>query len=203
MKRGTMRNAEGYFDPTASTAIHNIESAERKKKRMENRRNIERGSMYYIEHSKAYEGSEQYAGRPAIVVSNDKLNATSDVVEVVYLTTQEKNDMPTHVQIRSSGRLSTALCEQIISVSTSRVNNYVGTVTDDEMRRIEAALMISLGIKDEPKVEKPLPLREAVPATPIPTVDAEKIEMKAQLYVYKNLYEDLLAQVMNGEVKRC
>ena len=52
MKRGTMRNAEGYFDPTASTAIHNIESAERKQKRME-KRHLERGSMYYIEHSKA------------------------------------------------------------------------------------------------------------------------------------------------------
>ena len=165
------------------------------------KRHLERGSMYYIEHSKAYEGSEQYAGRPAIVVSNDKLNATSDVVEVVYLTTQEKNDMPTHVQIRSSGRLSTALCEQIISVSASRVSNYVGTLTEDEMRRVETALMISLGIKDAPKVEKPLPLREAVPATPIPTVDAEKIEMKAQLEVYKKLYADLLAQVMKGDVQ--
>ena len=199
--RGKMRNAEGYYDPTAGTAIHNIESAERRKKRMEIKRHIERGSIYYIEHSKAYEGSEQYAGRPAIIVSNDKLNATSDVVEVVYLTTQEKNDMPTHVQIRSSGKPSTALCEQIISVSASRVSNYVGTLTEDEMRRIEAAMMISLGIKDAPEVKKPLPLREAVPATPIPTVDEEKIEMRAQLEVYKKLYADLLAQVMRGEAQ--
>ena len=67
------------------------------------------------------------------------------------------------------------------------------------MRRVETAMMISLGIKDAPKVEKPLPLREAVPATPIPTVDAEKIELKAQLDVYKKLYADLLAQVMKGD----
>lgn len=166
---------------------------------MENtRRNIERGSMYYIDHAPNYVGSEQYAGRPAIVVSSDRYNSTSNTVEVVYLTTQAKNDMATHVQIRSSGKLSTALCEQITSVSVLRVGDYMGTLTDEEMRRIEAAMMISLGIKDEP--EEMSPLREVVPATPIPTVDEEKIEMRAQLDVYKKLYADLLAQVMKGEV---
>ena len=84
-------------------------------------------------------------------------------------------------------------------MSVSRVGDYAGTATEEEMFRVDAALMISLGIKDEPKVEKPLPLREAVPATPIPTVDEEKIEMRAQLDVYKKLYADLLAQVMKGD----
>ena len=165
---------------------------------MENRRrNIERGSMYYIDHAQNYVGSEQYAGRPAIVVSSDRYNATSNTVEVVYLTTQAKNDMPTHVQIRSSGKLSTALCEQITSVSVLRVGDYMGTLTDEEMRRIEAAMMISLGIKDEP--EEMSPRIEVNPATSVPTVDTEKVELNARLEVYKKLYEDLLQRVMRGE----
>ncbi len=197
--RGIMRNAEGYYDPTAGTAIHNIMNTERTKKRME----IKRGDIYYIDRiAGASLGSEQQPGRPAIIVSNDALNATSEVVEVVYLTTQEKPDLPTHVQIRSTGRISTALCEQISTASILRLGDYIGTATKEEMLRIDTAIMISLGIEDAPEVEKPLPLRETFPATPIPTVDAEKIELKAQLEVYKNLYEGLLQRVMKGDAGR-
>ena len=71
---------------------------------------IKRGDIWYIESGYSV-GSEQRAGRPAIVVS-------SGTVEVVYLTTQPKRDLPTHVTISSLSRESTALCEQITSVST-------------------------------------------------------------------------------------
>ena len=75
---------------------------------------IKRGKIFYIEKMGGYEvGSEQRSGRPAIVVSNDKCNAFSDVIEVVYLTTQPKSDLPTHIDIRSTQRASVALCEQI------------------------------------------------------------------------------------------
>ena len=38
-------------------------------------------------------------GRPAVIVSNDKNNAKSNTVEVVYMTTKPKTDLPTHVYI--------------------------------------------------------------------------------------------------------
>ena len=165
---------------------------------MENnfKRDIRRGDIYYIEHASSYEGSEQHAGRPAIIVSNDKNNAASNTVEVVYLTTQNKNDLPTHVQIRSTARLSTALCEQITSVSVSRVGDYAGMATEEEMRRVDAALMISLGIKDAPEEMPEIKLPAAPGGV---TMDTEKIETKAQLKVYKKLYEDLLLRVMKGD----
>lgn len=94
--------------------------------------NFYRGDIYYIEPYQT-EGSEQRAGRPAIIVSNDMANKYSPVVEVVYLTTQPKLDMPTHVTIRSAARESTALCEQITSVSKSRIGDYVSTLTEDEL----------------------------------------------------------------------
>lgn len=40
-------------------------------------------------------GSEQHADRPAVVVSNNKNNENSNVVEVVYMTTQPKTDSDT------------------------------------------------------------------------------------------------------------
>lgn len=109
MRSGIMYNAEGYYDPTAGQALQNV-MQKKGYKRMEN---IKRGEIYYISPADYTTGSEQRAGRPAIVVSNNKNNATSTVIEIVYLTSQIKFDQPTHVTVRSSGWDSTALCEQI------------------------------------------------------------------------------------------
>ena len=79
---------------------------------------IRRGEIFYIARGGATNGSEQFADRPAVVVSNDENNKHSGVIEVVYMTTQPKTDLPTHVTVRSTGRLSTVLCEQVSSVST-------------------------------------------------------------------------------------
>lgn len=102
----------------------------------------------------SYNGSEQHADRPAVVVSNNKNNENSNVVEVVYMTTQPKTDLPTHVTVRSTGRISTVLCEQVYSVSTERVGTYIGECTDKEMENIDIALMISLQLDGGIKTTK-------------------------------------------------
>ena len=99
-------------------------------------------------------GSEQFADRPAVVVSNDENNKHSGVIEVVYMTTQPKTDLPTHVTVRSTGRISTVLCEQVSSVSVDRVNNYIGQVSEQEMKNIDIALMISLQLSGGGKTSK-------------------------------------------------
>ncbi len=86
---------------------------------------IFRGEIYYVYPSGNGVGSEQVAGRPAIVVSNDKANLYSPVLEMVYLTTKPKNSLPTHLDITSVERPSIALCEQIHSVAKSRVGGFI------------------------------------------------------------------------------
>ena len=115
---------------------------------------IRRGEIIYIARGGATNGSEQFADRPAVVVSNDENNKHSGVIEVVYMTTQPKTDLPTHVTVRSTGRLSTVLCEQVSSVSTDRVNNYIGQVSEQEMKNIDIALMISLQLSGGGKTSK-------------------------------------------------
>ena len=115
---------------------------------------IRRGEIFYIARGGATNGSEQFADRPAVVVSNDENNKHSGVIEVVYMTTQPKTDLPTHVTIRSTGRISTVLCEQVSSVSTERVNNYIGQVSEQEMKNIDIALMISLQLDNGGKSSK-------------------------------------------------
>ncbi len=78
---------------------------------------MKRGQIYYIRTTYSEEGSEQRGDRPAVIVSNDANNQHSETVEVVYMTTQPKHDLPTHVYIRSALKPSTVLCEQIHTVS--------------------------------------------------------------------------------------
>ena len=106
---------------------------------------ITRGDIYYVNAIDSV-GSEQRGGRPAIVVSNDKCNQHSPVVEVVYLTTSPKTPLPTHVTVRRAPRVSTALCEQVHSVDTQRFGSYCGCCTQQELSAVDTALLISLGL---------------------------------------------------------
>lgn len=109
---------------------------------------VKRGEIYYISRGGYNTGSEQQADRPGVIVSNDKNNKNSQTLEVVYLTTQPKNELPTHCAIRSTGRVSTVLCEQIHTVAVERIGKYIGVCTAQEMQNIDIGLMISIGLDD-------------------------------------------------------
>ena len=143
-------------------------------------RKILKGQIYYVNNvGGSFVGSEQVAGRPAIIVSNNIGNRYSNVVEVVYLTTRSKADMPTHVQILSARKPSIALCEEIVSVDKQRLDKYIGTITSEEMQKVNQAMMM-VYVKDrEHKIET--------------EVDRESyIRTQAERDVYKKLYGDLL-----------
>ena len=108
---------------------------------------IYRGEMFYVSLAPSA-GDEIQSGRPAIIVSNDDFKKHSRVVEVVYLTTQEKDYRPTHVEIKSSPKPSTAICEQIHTVSIDRLGDYAGRVTELEMQQIDIALLVSLQLDE-------------------------------------------------------
>lgn len=108
---------------------------------------IKRGDIYYVNSSfPPATGCEQRPGRPAIIVSNNANNAHCDVVDVVYLTTKEKTSLPTHCKIMSATRESTALCEHIDSVSTSRLGDLVTVCSPREMEQVDRCLRIALAL---------------------------------------------------------
>ena len=179
---------------------------------------MKRGDIYYINSTHAKQGHEIRAGRPAVIVSNDKNNECSGTVEVVYMTTKPKNDQPTHVFTRSAREPSTILCEQITTVSKDRVGDYYGSLAENELQILDNALAISLGldfgkpqqIKEievmrEPTEEEWEAMRASIKSdllqeVPAPAMDAqqtadilhEAIKMKAERDVYKDLYMNLL-----------
>ena len=122
-----------------------------------------------------------------MVVSNQRNNQCGEVVEVVYLTTAPKRDLPTHVTIRSSGRVSTALCEQISTVAVERLGNYCGHVSDSELATIENAMLISLGIQ----------LASVSEETP-PMPESRLAEVEGRCRVLQELYDALLDRLVKA-----
>lgn len=158
-----------------------------------------RGEIYWINPS-AYRdavGSVQAPDRPAIIVSNDIGNARGPILEVVYLTTAPKNDLPTHVTIRSAPQVSTALCEQITTISEEQVSHYIGKCTSKEMTAIEQAMLISLGIDiidlDQKIEPTPEPKKKEIPSDLIISLATAQKEAE----IYKNLYTELLQKTLD------
>lgn len=131
-------------------------------------------------------GAEIAKTRPAVIISNDNLNATSEVVEVIYLTTQPKKDLPTHVCVNATGVASLAICEQIDSVSTTLVCGKVGRCSEAEMAAIDRALLHSLGIEEN---TQKLSAAEKLLAAELPKVLAK---VQAERDRYAKMVDTLL-----------
>lgn len=171
--------------------------------------NIKRGDCFYIESIYNEVGSEQKSGRPAIIVSNEKNNQNSETVEVVYLTTKTKANLPTHVIIRSAPRESTALCEQVTSVSTNRIGTFMSHLTKEEITQVDIALLISLDLTiDQEQREIIKEVIKEVPAVAQykPTTQdgwkkfADTTRIEAERDLYKKMYEDLYQLLAAGRV---
>lgn len=133
------RNGSGYYDPTAFEAMKNFEGEDEK---ME----IYRGDIFFVENTFKTMGNEQRPGRPALVVSNDTGNHFSNNVSVVFLTTKEKTDLPTHCDILCREK-STALCEGVVTISKSKLSEFIRTATAEEMKEVDKCLMVALGLE--------------------------------------------------------
>jgi mRNA interferase MazF len=172
---------------------------------------MKREEIYFIKSNYREEGSEQRADRPAVIVSNDKNNEHSDVVEIVYMTTKPKTDLPTHVFTRSALQPSTILCEQVNSISVKRIGTWIGELTVNELAAVDTALAISLGIDfgnvqsvqiREPEPEEIEKLAKEMQAQPIQIMqaenDVEKIKLETERDLYRKLYSELLENVTKG-----
>lgn len=160
-----------------------------------------RGDIHYIDETNKEVGSEQRAGRPAIIVSNDKGNLTSSTVEIVYLTTAPKHDLSTHVKISGLLHPSTALCEQITSISVSRIGKYIGTCSDVEMELINIALMESLALKRAPvtNVTKSEAHTQALKDTErIAELESALKSALAEREMYETMYNRIMDKILGG-----
>lgn len=106
-----------------------------------------RGYVYVIKVNGEF-GSEQHGSRPVVVVQNNKGNKYSSTTIVVPITSRDKHYLPTHVTLGTNifEKQSMALAEQVMTVSRERLIKFIGVLSIADMKKIDAALRISLEI---------------------------------------------------------
>lgn len=135
--------------------------------RENNNMEIKRGDLFYAALDETYVGSEQTGVRPVVILQNNIGNEHSPTVIVAPITSRvnSKSIIPTHVYIRGyKNRLkqnSLVLTEQIRAIDKQRLKYYIGALDTGELRRVDKALIISLGI-DLDKVKKEVLHREGI-----------------------------------------
>jgi mRNA interferase MazF len=95
--------------------------------------------------------SVQHGLRPCIIVSNNKANTYSPNVVLVPLTSRSKKPLPTHYTIMPTLKNglkvnSTALAEQIITISKSAIQKVIGCVDNSDMIHVNKILKESISL---------------------------------------------------------
>lgn len=110
---------------------------------------IKRGELYYADLSPVV-GSEQGGIRPILIVQNDTGNKYSPTVIAAAVTSKmTKAKLPTHIEITANEfglvKDSVILLEQIRTLDKKRLKEKIGELSDTKMKKVNTALLISLG----------------------------------------------------------
>lgn len=116
---------------------------------------IKRGELYYADLSPVV-GSEQGGVRPILIVQNDIGNKYSPTVIAAAVTSKiNKAKLPTHIELTATdfglARDSVVLLEQIRTLDKRRLKERIGELSPTFMRKVDTALLISLGFNREAK----------------------------------------------------
>lgn len=99
---------------------------------------MKRGQVYYAGLNPVM-GSEQGGIRPCLIVHYNMGNAHSTTVIVAPMTTQKKNDLPTHIAVSSEDYCldgnTTILLEQLRTIDKGRLRDFAGRLSDNTMKK--------------------------------------------------------------------
>ena len=112
---------------------------------------MKRGEIYFAVLNPTV-GSEIQKTRPVLIISNDIANKYSELVTIIPITSQVKKiyNFEVFLDKRKSGLLkdSKASCHQIRTISKLRIDKKkVGVINDTLISKVEASLLLHLGIK--------------------------------------------------------
>jgi mRNA interferase MazF len=110
-----------------------------------------RGEIWDVNWSPG-RGAEQQGIRPALVIQNDRGNASpSYPLTIVASMSRTERELPLHVRIAPSSEnglsdFTDVKCEQLMTIEKSRLLRKRGTISAEELQRVDTALKLSLNI---------------------------------------------------------
>jgi mRNA interferase MazF len=110
-----------------------------------------RGEIWDVNWSPG-RGAEQQGTRPALIIQNDRGNSSpSYPLTIVASMSRTERELPLHVRITPSTEngltdYTDVKCEQVMTIEKSRLIRRRGSITTEEMRRVDQALRMSLSL---------------------------------------------------------
>ena len=107
---------------------------------------VRMGDLFIVDWNPA-RGSEQAGERPALIVQNNAFNSNGNYPNTIVVTLcKSGRDLPTHVKISQTADnglwepLSYVKCEQLLTISKSRLGRKIGKITPEQLADVSRAL---------------------------------------------------------------
>ena len=120
---------------------------------------IYKGDIFYADLTPVV-GCEQGGIRPVLIVQNNVGNLYSPTVIVAAITSRTgKQHLPPHIRLgepkNGLRQNSLVLLEQVRTIDRSGLRDYIGTLTDRQLRQVDEDLAVSFGLElaEEPVQE--------------------------------------------------
>ncbi len=108
-----------------------------------------RGEIWDVNWSPG-RGAEQQGTRPALVIQNDRGNSSSSYpLTIVASMSRTERELPLHVRITPTQHngltdYTDVKCEQIMTIEKTRLIRRRGSISAEELYRVDQALRLSL-----------------------------------------------------------
>lgn len=160
-----------------------------------------RGEIYWLKDRDSV-GSEEGMKRPVCIVSSDKGNETSPCVIGASLTSKFRWGK-INIPVMATGRQSWVMCNQLYCLDKSRLFQYIGVLSDQEMAEVDRGLTIAMGLmgkKDEDEITE---LEDEITALKgeitrlKDQLSSKDAESQIKCEAYKKLYEKALDEFVS------
>ncbi|WP_283702836.1 type II toxin-antitoxin system PemK/MazF family toxin [Clostridium perfringens] len=108
-----------------------------------------RGDIFYADLPDK-NGSEQHGIRPVALIQNNSGNRNGRTFIVAPITSRRKKELPVHIEINNPNlpKNSIILLEQITTIDKNKVKEFVGHLTNNELKKLNIGLARSVGLMD-------------------------------------------------------
>lgn len=171
---------------------------------------VRRGEIYWVENGTMGIVGAEKPSRPGLVIAPPISTSEYDWIKIVFLTRTPKYNEDTNVEISntSNGKCigSVALCGAVHTIERSRIlpENYVTRLENDDMERIDRALLRAVGLEhllEEKEEQGEDPRRTGVTQSKAPekpqTDYREIVRLQTEAEFYKAKYNEILDKILS------